>query len=107
MEQIEKGKYENLFFSAPAVQIGGKDKYGYVPGSLEEKVSIYAGGFLDNLAFLSSTDKIDKNNLVFDKIHIEILPLNLLRGRSLKNTIIILDESQNATLDELQAILTR
>jgi PhoH-like ATPase len=96
-----------LFFSAPAVQIGGKDKYGYVPGSLEEKVSIYAGGFLDNLAFLSSTDRIDKNNIVFDKIHIEILPLNLLRGRSLKNTIIILDESQNATLDELQAILTR
>lgn len=107
LEQLEKGKYEKLFFSAPAVQIGGKDKYGYVPGSLEEKVSIYAGGFLDNLAFLSSTDRIDKNNIVFDKIHIEILPLNLLRGRSLKNTIIILDESQNATLDELQAILTR
>lgn len=105
--QLEKGMFKHIYFSAPAVQIGGKDKYGYVPGTLEEKASIYAGGFLDNLRYITGLDKIDPDNLVFGNIDIEILPLNTLRGRSLKNTIIILDEQQNATLDELQAIITR
>ena len=75
------------------MHIGGKDRYGFAPGTLEEKASNYLGGFVDNLKYITGIDEFNPEKIQIGKnIEIEILPFSTLRGRSFKNSIIILDE---------------
>jgi PhoH-like ATPase len=97
-------KYRRLVVSRP-VQPVGKD-IGYLPGSLEEKMLPWIAPIQDNLQFLMGNDK-ETVKMYIDNGTIEIEALSYIRGRSISNAFIIIDEAQNLTTHELKTIVTR
>tara|TARA_Y100001973_G_scaffold79520_1_gene116868 strand:- start:490 stop:1797 length:1308 start_codon:yes stop_codon:yes gene_type:complete len=105
LEQVlEQGEYKKLVVSRP-VQPMGKD-IGYLPGSMEEKMRPWLLPVQDNLEFLLGDAK-DTMGLMLDQGKIEIEALTYIRGRSISNAYIIVDEAQNLTIHELKTIVTR
>ena len=105
MEQCLGSKeYSKLIVSRP-VQPMGKD-IGFLPGTLEEKMLPWLAPIRDNLEFLMSGDK-NMLDMYFEKGLIEIEALTYIRGRSISNAYIIIDEAQNLTSHELKTIITR
>jgi len=105
MEQCLGSKeYSRLIVSRP-VQPMGKD-IGFLPGTLEEKMSPWLAPIKDNLEFLMNGDK-NMLEMYFEKGIIEIEALTYIRGRSISNAFIIIDEAQNLTSHELKTIITR
>jgi len=105
LQQILDDKvYKKLIVSRP-VQPMGKD-IGYLPGTLEEKMSPWLAPVQDNLEFLMGDDKAHLQMLM-EAGTIEMEALTYIRGRSIANAFIIIDESQNLTSHELKTIITR
>jgi len=99
-----KQAYTRVIVSRP-VQPLGKD-IGFLPGTLEEKMSPWLMPIQDNLQFLMGNDKITLD-IYMQKGTIEIEALTYIRGRSISNAFIIIDEAQNLTTHELKTIITR
>ena len=97
-------EYTRVIVSRP-VQPLGKD-IGFLPGSLEEKMTPWLMPIQDNLQFLMGNDKITLD-IYMQKGTIEIEALTYIRGRSISNAFIIIDEAQNLTAHELKTIITR
>lgn len=108
LEQIMGGQgneiYSKLIVSRP-VQPMGKD-IGFLPGTLEEKMMPWLAPIQDNLEYLMGNDKLAMRDHI-DKGVIEVEALTYIRGRSISNAFIIIDEAQNLTSHELKTILTR
>jgi PhoH-like ATPase len=105
LQQILEDKvYTKLIVSRP-VQPMGKD-IGYLPGTLEEKMSPWLAPVQDNLEFLMGEDK-EHLKMMMEQGTIEMEALTYIRGRSIANAYIIIDESQNLTSHELKTIITR
>ena len=98
---LEK-KIEKIILSRPAVEAG--ERLGFLPGDMREKVDPYLRPLYDSLYDLLDYEKIQKKIEVGD---IEIAPLAFMRGRTLKNSFVILDEAQNATDTQIKMFLTR
>jgi PhoH-like ATPase len=96
--------YTRVIVSRP-IQPLGKD-IGFLPGSLEEKMTPWLMPIQDNLQFLMGNDKITLD-IYMQKGTIEIEALTYIRGRSISNAFIIIDEAQNLTTHELKTIITR
>ena len=96
--------YTRVIVSRP-VQPLGKD-IGFLPGTMEEKMSPWLMPIQDNLQFLMGNDKVTLD-IYMQKGTIEIEALTYIRGRSISNAFIIIDESQNLTTHELKTIITR
>ncbi len=96
--------YKKIVLSRP-VQPMGKD-IGYLPGTMEEKMHPWLMPLQDNLQFLLGHDKATLEEYM-DKGIIEIEALTYIRGRSISNAFIIIDEAQNLSLHEVKTILTR
>jgi len=96
--------YNKIVISRP-VQPLGKD-IGYLPGTMEEKMHPWLMPLQDNLQFLLGNDKATLEEYM-DKGIIEIEALTYIRGRSISNAFIIIDEAQNLSLHEVKTILTR
>jgi PhoH-like ATPase len=99
-----KSQYSRIIVSRP-VQPLGKD-IGFLPGTMEEKMSPWLMPIQDNLQFLMGNDKITLD-IYMQKGTIEIEALTYIRGRSISNAFIIIDEAQNLTTHELKTIITR
>ena len=101
--QNEKNLYSRLIVSRP-VQPLGKD-IGFLPGTMEEKMLPWLMPIQDNLKFLMG----DRTSLemYIDKGKIEIEALTYIRGRSIANAFIVIDEAQNLTMHEVKTIITR
>ena len=99
-----KQVYTRVIVSRP-VQPLGKD-IGFLPGTMEEKMSPWLMPIQDNLQFLMGNDKITLD-IYMQKGTIEIEALTYIRGRSISNAFIIIDEAQNLTTHELKTIITR
>ena len=99
-----KQQYTRIIVSRP-VQPLGKD-IGFLPGTMEEKMSPWLMPIQDNLQFLMGNDKITLD-IYMQKGTIEIEALTYIRGRSISNAFIIIDEAQNLTTHELKTIITR
>ncbi len=97
-------KYSRLIVSRP-VQPMGKD-IGFLPGTLEEKMSPWLRPIQDNLQFLMGNDKITLD-MYMQKGVIEIEAITYIRGRSISNAYIIIDEAQNLSMHEIKTIITR
>jgi PhoH-like ATPase len=97
-------RYSRVIVSRP-VQPLGKD-IGFLPGTMEEKMSPWLMPIQDNLQFLMGNDKITLD-IYMQKGTIEIEALTYIRGRSISNAFIIIDEAQNLTTHELKTIITR
>ena len=83
----------------------GKD-IGYLPGTLEDKMAPWLKPIQDNLEFLMSDSKVNAD-MCFENGTIEIEAITYIRGRSISNAFIIIDEAQNLTKHELKTIITR
>ena len=98
---LEK-KVERIILSRPAVEAG--ERLGFLPGDMKEKIDPYLRPLYDSLHDLYHYDKIKKK---IENGEIEIAPLAFMRGRTLKNSLAILDEAQNATETQIKKFLTR
>jgi PhoH-like ATPase len=96
--------YKRLVVSRPVMPMG-KD-IGFLPGSLEEKMAPWLAPVQDNLKFLTGDDQTTLDDYM-EKGQIEIEALTYIRGRSIANAFIVIDEAQNLTAHEIKTILTR
>jgi len=101
---IEQQKYKKLIVSRP-VQPMGKD-IGYLPGTMEEKMRPWLMPIQDNIEFLMDGKK-NSMSMFFDDGTIQVEALTYIRGRSISNAFVIIDEAQNLTMHELKTIITR
>ena len=97
-------RYKKLVISRP-IQPLGKD-IGYLPGTMEEKMHPWLMPIQDNLQYILGNDKATIEDYM-EKGIIEVEALTYIRGRSISNAYIIIDESQNLSLHEIKTILTR
>ncbi len=86
----------------PAVEAG--ERLGFLPGTLQEKVDPYLRPLYDALYDLLDPDRVDK---MLEKNIIEVAPLAFMRGRTLNDAFIIMDEAQNTTVEQMKMFLTR
>lgn len=93
---------EKIILTRPAVEAG--EKLGFLPGDLQEKVNPYLRPLYDALQEMLGIDSYSK---MMEKGVIEIAPLAYMRGRTLNNAFIILDEAQNTTKEQIKMFLTR
>ena len=105
IEQLMHEKYDKLIISRP-VQSTSKD-IGFLPGNKFEKMEPWLQPIFDNLKLIFSGKGEDYLQLLISRGKIEVEALAYIRGRSLPNTIFILDEAQNITHHEAKAVLTR
>ena len=91
-----------IVLTRPAVEAG--EKLGFLPGTLEEKVSPYVRPLYDALSDMMETDKVQR--FMADDV-IEVAPLAFMRGRTLNDAFVILDEAQNTTVEQMKMFLTR
>ena len=91
-----------IILTRPAVEAG--EKLGFLPGTLQEKVDPYLRPLYDALFDMIEADKVEK---LLEKHTIEVAPIAFMRGRTLNDAYIIIDESQNCTPDQMKMILTR
>ncbi len=97
-----EGKIDKIILSRPAVEAG--ENLGFLPGDLKEKVDPYLRPLYDALYEMLPAEIVDKKIAVGE---IEIAPLAFMRGRTLSNSFIILDEAQNTTPMQMKMFLTR
>ncbi|WP_373457433.1 PhoH family protein [Pseudogemmobacter lacusdianii] len=96
------GAVEKIILSRPAVEAG--ERLGFLPGDMKEKVDPYMQPLYDALNDFLPAKQVEK--LILDK-RIEIAPLAFMRGRTLSNAFVVLDEAQNATTMQMKMFLTR
>ena len=107
---VEEGIYQKLLVSRPIFPLG-KD-IGFLPGDIEEKLNPWMQPIYDNLELLLGFSKAEKkegrsHQELIDLGYIEIEPLTYIRGRSIPNQFMIVDEAQNLTPHEVKTIITR
>ena len=91
-----------IILARPAVEAG--EKLGFLPGTLQEKVDPYLRPLYDALYDLLEHERVDK---LLEKGTIEIAPIAFMRGRTLNDAFIIMDEAQNTTVEQMKMFLTR
>jgi phosphate starvation-inducible PhoH-like protein len=99
---INAKKVSRIVLVRPAVEAG--ERLGFLPGSLQEKVDPYLRPLYDALYDLLEPEKVDK---MLEKNIIEVAPLAFMRGRTLNDAFIIMDEAQNTTVEQMKMFLTR
>lgn len=102
---LTEGVYDKIVVARPLVPMGGKD-IGYLPGALEEKISPWMSGVMDNLEYICRLNSVSFKELMKKEI-IELEALTYIRGRSIPKQFLIIDEAQNLTPLEIKTILTR
>ena len=99
---INAKKVSRIVLVRPAVEAG--ERLGFLPGTLQDKVDPYLRPLYDALYDLLEPEKVDK---MLEKNVIEIAPLAFMRGRTLNDAFIIMDEAQNTTIEQMKMFLTR
>ncbi|MDC1149996.1 PhoH family protein [Gammaproteobacteria bacterium] len=102
VEALLSDKVQRIVLIRPAVEAG--EKLGFLPGDLSQKVDPYLRPLYDGLYEMLGVEKTAK---LIEKEVIEVAPLAYLRGRTLNNSFIIMDESQNTTVEQMKMVLTR
>ncbi len=102
VDALERSNVQRIVLTRPAVEAG--ERLGFLPGDLSQKVDPYLRPLYDALYDLMGYDKVQK---AFERNAIEIAPLAFMRGRTLNNSFIILDEAQNTTPEQMKMFLTR
>lgn len=102
VEALQKGKVARIILSRPAVEAG--EQIGFLPGAMEDKLAPYLRPLYDALA-----DRLSPQQLkhMMGEGLIEIAPIGFMRGRTLNNAFVVIDEAQNCTYTQLKMLLTR
>jgi phosphate starvation-inducible PhoH-like protein len=99
---LENHEVDRIILCRPAVEAG--ESLGFLPGDLKEKVDPYLAPLYDSLRMMLSENKLTK---LLERKAIEVVPLAYMRGRTMDNAYMILDEAQNATVLQMKMFLTR
>jgi phosphate starvation-inducible PhoH-like protein len=102
VDALERSAVQRIILTRPAVEAG--EKLGFLPGDLAQKVDPYLRPLYDALYDLMGSDRVAK---AFERNALEIAPLAFMRGRTLNNAFVILDEAQNTTPEQMKMFLTR
>ena len=102
VDALERSAVQRIVLTRPAVEAG--ERLGFLPGDLAQKVDPYLRPLYDALYELMGYDKVQK---AFERNQLEIAPLAFMRGRTLNNAFVILDEAQNTTPEQMKMFLTR
>ena len=102
VDAFERGTVERIVLTRPAVEAG--ERLGFLPGDLSQKVDPYLRPLYDALFDLMGFDKVRR---LMERQSIEVAPLAYMRGRTLNNAFVILDEAQNTTGEQMKMFLTR
>ena len=102
VDALERGAVQRIVLTRPAVEAG--ERLGFLPGDLVQKIDPYLRPLYDALYELMGFEKVQK---AFERSALEIAPLAFMRGRTLNNAFIILDEAQNTTPEQMKMFLTR
>ena len=102
VEAFEAGRVERIILSRPAVEAG--EKIGYLPGDLQDKMAPYLRPLYDAL-----NDRLGLKRLkaMIDSGEIEIAPVGYMRGRTLNNAFVVIDEAQNCTYGQIKMLVSR
>ncbi|HYP83279.1 PhoH family protein [Variovorax sp.] len=102
VDALERSSVQRIVLTRPAVEAG--ERLGFLPGDLSQKVDPYLRPLYDALYDLMGFDRVTK---AFERNTLEIAPLAFMRGRTLNNAFVILDEAQNTTPEQMKMFLTR
>ena len=102
VEALERQEIRRILLTRPAVEAG--EKLGFLPGDLGQKIEPYLRPLYDALFEMLGFERVQK---LMERNVIEIAPLAYMRGRTLNDSFIILDESQNTTVEQMKMFLTR
>lgn len=102
VQALLANQYERLILTRPAVEAG--ERLGFLPGDLQQKINPYLRPLYDALSELINPEKIPS---LMERGVIEVAPLAYMRGRTLNNAFVILDEAQNTTPAQMKMVLTR
>ncbi|ATZ73573.1 ribonuclease [Idiomarina sp. X4] len=104
---VEQGIYEKIIVTRNTPEIA--ESIGYLPGTEEEKMAPWLSAITDSLEALHKHDESMESSLsyIMKKANIQFKSLNFMRGRSIQNAIVILDEAQNLTASQLKTLITR
>jgi len=104
---IERGLYEKIIVTRSTPEIA--ESIGFLPGTEEEKMAPWLAAITDSLEVLHKQDENMSGSLnyIMDKANIQFKSVNFMRGRSIQNSLVILDECQNLTASQLKTIITR
>ena len=102
VDALERQEIRRILLTRPAVEAG--EKLGFLPGDLSQKVDPYLRPLYDALFEMLGFEKVEK---LMERAVIEVAPLAYMRGRTLNDAFIILDESQNTTVEQMKMFLTR
>jgi len=102
IDALERSAVQRIVLTRPAVEAG--ERLGFLPGDLTQKIDPYLRPLYDALYDLMGMEKVAK---AFERNMIEIAPLAFMRGRTLNNAFVILDEAQNTTPEQMKMFLTR
>jgi phosphate starvation-inducible protein PhoH and related proteins len=102
VDALERSSVQRIVLTRPAVEAG--EKLGFLPGDLTQKVDPYLRPLYDALYDLMGFERVTK---AFERNALEIAPLAFMRGRTLNNAFVILDEAQNTTPEQMKMFLTR
>ena len=102
VDALERNTVQRIVLTRPAVEAG--ERLGFLPGDLTQKVDPYLRPLYDALYELMGFDRVQK---AFERNALEIAPLAFMRGRTLNNAFVILDEAQNTTPEQMKMFLTR
>lgn len=106
-QSIEKGMFDKIIVTRNTPDIG--ESIGFLPGSEEEKMLPWLGAVTDTLEALHKNDHCTEGSLKYicDKANIQFKSINFMRGRSIQNAFVLLDECQNLTASQIKTIITR
>jgi len=102
VDALERSAVQRIVLTRPAVEAG--ERLGFLPGDLSQKVDPYLRPLYDALYDLMGYEKVQK---AFERNALEIAPLAFMRGRTLNNAFVILDEAQNTSAEQMKMFLTR
>ncbi len=101
-QALLSNQYDRLILTRPAVEAG--EKLGFLPGDLQQKINPYLRPLYDALYELIDREKIEN---LMERGVIEVAPIAYMRGRTLNNAFVIMDEAQNSTPSQMKMVLTR
>lgn len=99
---LKRNEVSRIILTRPAVEAG--EKLGFLPGDITDKIDPYLRPLYDALYDMMSIDALER---YIERGIIEIAPLAFMRGRTLNNSIVVLDEAQNSTIEQMKMFLTR
>ncbi len=102
LQALKNGDISKIIITRPVVEAG--EHLGFLPGSLEEKVNPYLVPIFDAIDIMMGPNMAEE---LMKKKMLEVAPIAFMRGRTLEDCFIIIDEAQNATIDQMEMLLTR